>query len=139
MRPKLMIALQITILKLKIMLSIEICSINGGGVAIYLHESIQYNLRQDLDDFDLTVVVELRLPHVKPIVIVTLYHPERSVEVFNRIETMVSKISEEKMGFILMGDLNCNLLMKGNSKTKHIVQIYDTYRMTQKQLQIRKP
>ena len=44
---------------------------------------------------------------------------------------MVSKISEEKKEFILMGDLNCNLLMKDNIKTKHIVQIYDTYGMTQ--------
>ena len=107
-------------------------SINGGGVAIYLHKSIQYNLRQDLNDLDLeTVVVELRLPHVKPIVIVTLYRHEEPVEVFNRIEAMVSKISEEKKEFNLMGDLNCSLLMKDNSTTKHIVQIYDTYVMTQ--------
>ena len=70
------------------------------------------------------------LPHVKSIVIVTLYRPEGPVEVFNRIEAMVSKISQEKKEFILMGDLNCNLLMKDNSKTKHMVQIYDTYSMT---------
>ena len=108
------------------------CSINGGGVAIYLHKSIQYNLTQDFNDFDLeTVAVELRLPHVKPIVIIALYRPEGPVEVFNRIEAMVSKISEEKKEFILMGDLNCNLLMKDSSETKHIVQIGDTNGMTQ--------
>ena len=45
---------------------------------------------------------------------------------------MVSKISKEKKEFILMGDPNSsNLLTKDNSKTKHIVQIYDTYGMTQ--------
>ena len=121
------------------------CSIHGGGVAIYLHKSIQYNLRQDLNGFDLeTVAVELRLPHVKLIAIVTLYRPEGPVEALNRIEAMVSKISEEKKKFILMGDLNCNLLIKDNSKTKHMVQIYDTYGMTQllriqqEQLQIHK-
>ena len=107
-------------------------SIHGGGVATYLHKSIQYNLRQDLNDFDSEIIaVELRLPPVKPIVIITLYLPEGLVEVFNGIETMVSKISEEKKEFILMGDLNCNLLMKDNSKTKHMVQIYDSYGMTQ--------
>ena len=107
-------------------------SINGGGVAIYLRKSIQYNLRQDLNDFDLkTIAVELRLSHIKPIAIVTLYRPEGAVEVFNRIEAMVSKISEEKKEFILMSDLNCNLLIKDNSKTKHIIQICDTYGMTQ--------
>ena len=106
-------------------------NIHGGGVAIYLHKSIQYTLRQDLNGFDLeSIAVELRLPHVRPIVIVTLYRPEGPVEVFNKIEAMVSKITEEKKEFILMGDLNCNL-MEDNSKTKHLVQIYDTYGMTQ--------
>ena len=91
-------------------------NIHGGGVAIYLHKSIQYTLRQDLNGFDLeSIAVELRLPHVRPIVIVTLYRPEGPVEVFNRIEAMVSKITEEKKEFILMGDLNCNL-MEDNSK-----------------------
>ena len=89
-------------------------------------------MRQDLNDVDLeTVAVELRLPHVKPIVIVTLYRPEGPVEVFDGVEAMISKISEEKKEFILMGDLNCNLLMEDNSKTKDIVQVYDTYGMTQ--------
>ena len=79
-------------------------TINSAGVAIYLQKSIQYNLRQDLNDFDLeTVAVELRLPYVKPIVIATLYRPEGPVEVFNRIEAMVSKISEEKKGIYFDG------------------------------------
>ena len=73
-----------------------------------------------------TIAVELSLAHVKPIVIVTLYRPEGPVEVFNKIEAMVSKISEEKKVFILMGDLNCNLLMEDNSKTKYMVELYDT-------------
>ena len=119
-----MIALQITILEIEdYVINRKDRSIRGGGVAIFLHESIQNTLRQDVNDFDSeTIAVELKLPHVKLIVTVTLYRPEWPVEVFNRKEAMVSKISEEKNEFILMGDLYSNMLMEDNSKTKLMFQ-----------------
>ena len=47
-------------------------TVHDGVVAIYLHKSIQYTLRHDLKGFNLeTIAAELKLPHVKPIVIVT--------------------------------------------------------------------
>ena len=54
--------------------------------------------------------MELNLPFIKLIVLTTLYRPEGPVEVFNRIEFMVSNIVGNNKEFILMGDLNCDLL-----------------------------
>ena len=48
----------------------------GGGVAICIHNTIQFTLREDLKDLDLeTITVELNLPFTKPIVLTTLYIP----------------------------------------------------------------
>ena len=83
----------------------------GGGVRICVHNFIQFTLREDIQDLDLeTITVELNLPFIKPIVLTTLYRPEGPVEVFNRIESMVSNIVGNNKEFILMGDLNCDLL-----------------------------
>ena len=98
----------------------------GGGVAVYIHNTIQFTFRGDLKDLDLeTITVELNLPFIKPTVLTTLYRLEGPVEVFNRIESMVSNIIGNNKEFIVMGDLNCDLLSGTTSKTKHLVQIYN--------------
>ena len=100
----------------------------GGGVAIYMHRTIKFILREDLKDLDLeTITVELNLPFIKPIVLTTLYRPEGPIEVLNRIESMVSNTVSNNKEFILMGDLNCDLLSGTVSRTKHLAQIYNTY------------
>ena len=69
-----MIVFLMMILKLKVILSIEKTNRFGGGVAIYIHSTIQFTLREDLKDVDLeTITVELNLPFTKPIVLTTLY------------------------------------------------------------------
>ena len=78
-----------------------------------------------------TVTVEVNLPFLRPIILSTLYRPEGPVAVFDKIESMISKITGEKKEYILMGDLNCDLLSMTLNKTKHIVQIDNTYGLVQ--------
>ena len=40
-------------------------------------------------------------------------------------------VNGEKKEFILLGDLNCDLLSETISKSKHLVHIYNTYGLTQ--------
>ena len=104
----------------------------GGGVAIYIHSTIQFTLCEDLKDLDLAIItVEFNLPFIKPIVLTTFYRPEGPVEVFNRIESMVSNTVGNNKEIILIGDLNCDLLSGTASGTKHLVQIYNTYGLQQ--------
>ena len=99
----------------------------GGGVAIYIHNTIQFTLCEDLKDLDLeTITVKLNLPFIEPIVLTTLYRPEGPVEVFNRIESMLSNIAGNNKEFMLMGDMNCNLLSGTARGTEHLIQIYNT-------------
>ena len=104
----------------------------GSGAAIYIHSTIQFTLREDLNNIDLeTITVELNLPFIKPIVLTTLYRPEGPVEVFNRIESVVSVIAGNNKEFMLKDDLNCDLLSGTASRTKYLVQIYNTYGLQQ--------
>ena len=104
----------------------------GGGVAIYVHKSIRFKERVDLGMIELeTITTELNIPFVKPIILTTIYRPEGPVEVFNKIEPLVSKIISEKKEFILLDDLNCDLLSETVSRTKHLVHIYNIYGLTQ--------
>ena len=68
----------------------------GGGVAIYVHKSIRFKERVDLGTTELeTITIELNIPFVKPVILTTIYCPEGPVEVFNKIESLVSKIVSE--------------------------------------------
>jgi hypothetical protein len=45
---------------------------NGGGVCIYLHNSINYQIRQYLIPADLEAIcIEITKPHSRPFVVVT--------------------------------------------------------------------
>ena len=69
----------------------------GGGVAIYVHKSIRFKERVDLRKIELeTITIELNIPFVKPIILNTIYRLEGPVEVFNKIESLISKIISEK-------------------------------------------
>ena len=51
---------------------------NGGGVCIYLRNSINYQIRQDLIPADLEAIcIEITKPHSRPFVVVTVYRPPR--------------------------------------------------------------
>ena len=100
----------------------------GGGVTIYVHKSIRFKKRADLGMIELEIItIELNMPFVKLIILTTIYHPES----LNKIESLVSKIVSKKKEFILLGDLNCDLLSETISKTKHLVHIYNAYGLTQ--------
>ena len=84
MRLKLMTVFLMMILELKVILSIKKTEID---LVVVLQSTysilIQFTLREDLKDLDLeTITVEFNLPFIKPIVLTTLYRPERPVEVF---------------------------------------------------------
>ena len=57
---------------------------NGGGVCIYLRNSINYKLRQDLIPSELEAVcVEINKPHSPPFLVTTIYRPPNSTHDFN--------------------------------------------------------
>ena len=57
----------------------------------------------------------------------TFYRPVGPVEVYNDIHNLVSNILFEDKEFIMMGDVNSNLLSKPlHNNAKHMENLYDS-------------
>ena len=100
---------------------------HGGGVAIYVSDTIKLKKREDLLTEIKSITVELDIPFVKPILITTVYRPPDSlVEIFDQLESHLSRIDNENKESIFAGDINCNLLNSQDNDTKHMKRIYNT-------------
>ena len=66
---------------------------HGGGVSMYVHESLMFDFRNDFNVAELeSLTIEIRLPFTKPIILMTFYRPVGPVEVYNDIQNLVSNI-----------------------------------------------
>ena len=67
---------------------------HGGGVAMYIRNSINFNHRNDLHDEALEFLcVEISKPKVKPFLISTWYRPPNSCkDLFDKLQVILDKI-----------------------------------------------
>ena len=74
------------------------CDRNGGGVAIYVNDTIELKKREDLQTEIESITVELAIPFVKPILITTVCRPPDSlVEIFYELESHLSSLDNENL------------------------------------------
>ena len=104
----------------------------GGGVLMYISESLNFNHREDLD-FDLeSISVEIKVGKYKPFLVTTIYRPpDKPVSYFDQIESLISTTELEGKESILIGDLNCDFLCESNNNTKNLKRILFTYGFSQ--------
>ena len=104
----------------------------GGGVLMYISESLNFNHREDLD-FDLeSISVEIKVGKYKPFLVTTIYRPpDKPVSYFDQIESLIITIELEGKESILIGDLNCDFLCESNNNTKNLKRILSTYGFSQ--------
>ena len=107
---------------------------HGGGVCVYLRNSINYNRRTDLEDSNLEMIVlEISKPNSKPFLITTWYRPPKSsLELFEKFEIFLKNVDGKFKEIYILGDLNCNFRSNPpENHTKHIVNIMINYQLTQ--------
>ena len=104
----------------------------GGGVLMYISESLNFNHREDLD-FDLeSISVEIKVGKYKPFLVTTIYRPpDKPVSYFDQIESLISTTDLEGKESILIGDLNCDFLCESNNNIKNLKRIIFTYGFSQ--------
>ena len=79
-----------------------------------------------------SLTIEIRLRFTKPIILMTFFGP---VKVYNDSHNLILNILFEDKEFIVMGDVNANLLSKPlDSDAQHMKNIYDSNNLTQLQL-----
>ena len=106
----------------------------GGGVAIYIHESLMYTV---LEHDSLThleaIPVLIQLKNTQPIIFINWYRPPNSKnEVFDSYEKLTSFVGGFNCQLILMGDTNCDILKRPIScQTRNYNHINSVYSLDQ--------
>ena len=113
-------------------------SCNGGGVSIYIRDSIKFRHRSDIPAKDLELIcIEIEPPKSKSFIVLAWYKPPSDlVDVFNRLENAISYLDRENKELLLLGDTNCDLFNKGSGlvtegNAKHICNLYELFCFTQ--------
>ena len=109
---------------------------NGGGVCIFLHNSINYKIRHDLIPPELECVFkEIIKPHSRPFLVSTVYRPPNPpLEFFDNLEKLIKAIDDENKEMYILGDLNCDMLRKDNeinTPTMTVKSLYEQYQLYQ--------
>ena len=70
---------------------------NGGGGAVYIHDSVSYKRRSDLETDSLEVlVVQVAFPHAKHLLITTVYRPSNAtVAWYNDFDVFMDQLTAQ--------------------------------------------
>ena len=93
----------------------------GGGLIVYIHESLNFTERKDLHATSLELVcIQIDLPHQKPFIFISWYRPpDCNIHVFDLFEEVLQNVEATSLDYVLMGDLNCDLL-QNNLVTQNV-------------------
>ena len=85
------------------------CNRKGGGDAIYICKTINFDIRDDLVDHSKEMIwLEIKLPHFNPFMLACLYRPPSTSksDYFRDITTNIDKVSRLGLDIMILGDLN---------------------------------
>ena len=107
---------------------------NGGGVAIYVKESLsEPTLKIKSDKLEL-VALEFTPNHAKPFLVMCWYRPPTSGvddASFENLRDILRKVDKEEKEMILIGDTNCDFKNNQNANAKKLKTIYSKFQFTQ--------
>ena len=105
----------------------------GGGVCLYIRNTINYFERKYLNRDNLEAVcIEVNKPSSASFIVGTIYRPPgASVDSFANIEQLIKLIDDENKEFYMLGDLNANMFDVSNNATKNLNSIIELYQLTQ--------
>ena len=107
----------------------------GGGVAIYVKDTISYKIRDDLPIGDFEIVcIEVQLRCSSPFIVLAWYRPPNYNKLrLIELEQILQILDSENMEIILLGDTNCDELCTDtkNNITKLLESIYCNYQFKQ--------
>ena len=107
---------------------------NGGGVAIYVKESLsEPTVKIKSDKLEL-VALEFTSNHAKPFLVMCWYRPPTSGvddESFENLRNILKEVDKEEKEIILIGDTNCDFKNNQNANAKKLKMIYSEFQFEQ--------
>ena len=113
---------------------------NGGGVAVYVRNSLKHNRRTDIPDKSLELVcIEIETIRARLFLKFAWYRPPSAlIESFKELEGNLEFFDKENKEMIIMGDTNYDFSSKiadeyssSLNNTAHLAEIYDLFGLTQ--------
>lgn len=90
----------------------------GGGIGFYIRDTINFRVRTDLNKDIEILTIEINKNKVKPFLITTWYRPPNSpIETLHIFEEALQLIDTDDKESILLGDINCDLLINNSSQS----------------------
>ena len=108
--------------------------LNGGGIALYSHKSLNFKQCDDLHKYEFEVVsAEIKVGNYNLFIVTSLYRPlDKPFSHFDETsEALVSTIDNKNLEFIMIGDTNCNFMDKTGNDTKHLLKLMASYNLQQ--------
>ena len=103
---------------------------NGGGVALYIRNSINYRRLIDLPDDNIELIsIQVSKPKAKPFIVCTWYRPPGSTtELMNRFEDVLQNLDSYHMEVDIIGKMNddMNLIQSWLSTNKLTLNVKKT-------------
>ena len=111
---------------------------NGGGIALYVKNGIDFKRRDDLCDKSLECIwIELIPVNRRPIFVCAVYNPNgKDVEFPNKLLCMLSEVSICDNEMVLMGDFNCDFLPEVSSKEVNDLKFVCDLHQLQQQIRL---
>ena len=100
---------------------------HGGGVAIQLRDTLNFEHRTDLKTDNLEMIcIELKPRCSKPFILLAWYRPPNcETETLTEVNTLLETLEKERKETLLIGDVNCNDLdLVGKNKVLEPCVIY---------------
>ena len=116
---------------------------NGDGVAFYIRDSLEVDIREYLPVSSLELrCIEVKPVRAKPIFVVSWYRPPSDLtETFDKFEELLKCLESEGKEIILLGDTNCDVTsiyspqIDSNqslpNSTKRILDLYNSFCLKQ--------
>ena len=110
---------------------------NGGGVLMYIKDTLKYDLRRDISEVSTTVEniwIDVKCTHFnkKSILVACFYRPPSSkVDYYNGILDITEKASLEDKELVIFGDFNYNYVFDETLSSNPLHYIENLYNLTQ--------
>ena len=107
---------------------------NGGGVAIYVKNSLpEPKVKLKSENLEL-LSVEISPGRAKPFLLVCWYRPPTcgvDDEAFEKLTKVLSDLDKDEKEIILVGDTNCDFKDSKNTNAKKLRMVYSEYHLEQ--------
>ena len=107
---------------------------NGGGVAMYIRNSLTFIRRNDLETDDVECIwIEMKCKQRQHVLIGSLYRPPSSpVDFIDKLGDIIERVSCECKETIVIGDFNCDVSGDDSSTTSNpVISCFNLFQMLQ--------